>query len=314
MKRFHLKVAVFAIVSIVLYVGMMLAFGYFDFDYSPNIKFSNKGRPGFLFSRLRELDTTRNVDLLFLGSSHAYRGFDTRIFQENGYRCFNLGSSLQTPQQTELLVNRYLNQLNPKIVVFEIFPICFQSEGLESALDLLPAMDIKKDEINYILRRHNPMSFNSLLYGMAYIKRHPIKKQKVKEESKGDIYVKGGFVQRKNADKKKDKVIDAPTHIEFTKENIEAFQRLMALLNARHIKVVLVQAPCSQEYVSKVLNREEINTFFQHFVGGNVSYISYNDPAYAAFQKQNLFFDDSHLSQEGVVMFNNHFITNVLKK
>ena len=63
-----------------------------------------KQRGGHLHSRLLEINKHQNVDVLFLGSSHAYRGFDTRIFKESGIASFNLGSSSQAPVQSLLLL------------------------------------------------------------------------------------------------------------------------------------------------------------------------------------------------------------------
>ena len=62
------------------------------------------GSDSFLYQRVREADTTANVNILVLGASHAYRGIDPRVFTEKGYRLFNLGSSSQTPLQTQILL------------------------------------------------------------------------------------------------------------------------------------------------------------------------------------------------------------------
>ena len=43
------------------------------------------GSSGHMYSRLLEVKSYGRVDLLFLGSSHTYRGFDTRIFSKYGY-------------------------------------------------------------------------------------------------------------------------------------------------------------------------------------------------------------------------------------
>ena len=83
-----------------------------------------------MFTRLKEVKTVKNVDILFLGSSHTYRGFDTSIFHDCGYSAFNLGSSSQTPIQTLTLANRYLKQLNPKLVVLEVYPGNFTGDGV----------------------------------------------------------------------------------------------------------------------------------------------------------------------------------------
>ena len=90
---------------------------------------------GHMYSRISEIKNQEDVDILFLGSSHAYRGFDTRIFLENGYKSFNLGSSAQTPTQTKVLVERYLGSLNPELVIYEVYPKTFTMDGVESSLD-----------------------------------------------------------------------------------------------------------------------------------------------------------------------------------
>jgi len=75
------------------------------------------------------------VDILFLGSSHSYRGFNPQYF--SGYKTFNLGSSAQTPIQTNLLLKRYLHQLNPKTIVYEVYPISLSIDGVESSSDII---------------------------------------------------------------------------------------------------------------------------------------------------------------------------------
>ena len=49
-----------------------------------------------MYLRKIDADTTINIDVLVLGSSHAYRGFDPRIFKKAGIKLFNFGSSGQT--------------------------------------------------------------------------------------------------------------------------------------------------------------------------------------------------------------------------
>src|SRR5690606_34946967 len=95
------------------------------------------GSHGHLFSRLSEADTIQNVDILIIGSSHAYRGYDVRLFGSNGSKVFNLGSSAQTPIQTEYLVNKYINDFKPKFIVFDIYPKVLCIDGVESTMDLL---------------------------------------------------------------------------------------------------------------------------------------------------------------------------------
>ena len=107
----------------------------FPHNIAKNLKLLGPG--GHLKTRIRDLATCSDVDVLFLGSSHAYRGFDPRIFMKYGIKSFNLGSSAQTPIQTEILLKRYLNSLKPKLVVYEVYPSTLSLDGVESALDLI---------------------------------------------------------------------------------------------------------------------------------------------------------------------------------
>ena len=76
-------------------------------------------------------------DVLIVGSSHAYRGIDPRILERDGITAFNLGSSAQTPINTKVLLHQYLEQINPKLVVYEAYAGTLAIDGVESSLDIL---------------------------------------------------------------------------------------------------------------------------------------------------------------------------------
>ncbi|NHW60088.1 hypothetical protein HA378_33495, partial [Escherichia coli] len=70
-------------------------------------------------------------------SSHAYRGFDTRVFSKNGISSFNLGSSSQSPINTQVLLKQYLDRIKPKMIVYEVYAGTLSADGVESSLDML---------------------------------------------------------------------------------------------------------------------------------------------------------------------------------
>ena len=77
-------------------------------------------------SRLRfnEVRLYENLDILFIGSSHAYRTFDPRFFNSMGLRTFNLGSTAQTPLNTYYLLKIYAKSLNPiAFVIRHLFDV-----------------------------------------------------------------------------------------------------------------------------------------------------------------------------------------------
>lgn len=111
-----------------------------------------------------EADTTQNIDVLFLGSPHAFRGFDPRIFEKAGFRSFNLGSPSQTPFQTKLLLEKYLDQLNSAYVVFEVYPATFQNDGVESSLDLMANMEGFGNSFTMVRAVPHVRTVNALIY------------------------------------------------------------------------------------------------------------------------------------------------------
>lgn len=87
------RLVLFSCFSLLFYIVLLCVWG----DLMPGQLKKNlnyyPGGYGNLNTRLKEAKTKGKVDILFLGSSHAYRGFDVRLFEQAGYSCFNLGSS-----------------------------------------------------------------------------------------------------------------------------------------------------------------------------------------------------------------------------
>ncbi|MCZ8516894.1 hypothetical protein O9H85_31965 [Paenibacillus filicis] len=73
----------------------------------------------------------QNIDVAFLGSSHAYRSFDPTFFdRELNVTSFNFGHSDQNPIDSYYVLNEVLRFHHPKLIVLELFfPL---SEGVEA--------------------------------------------------------------------------------------------------------------------------------------------------------------------------------------
>ena len=142
--------------------------------FKKNLTYS-RGAYGHMYTRIREAEKVKNIDMLFIGSSHAYRGFDTRVAKTYGYESFNLGSSAQTPVQTELLLKKYLGNLNPKLIVYEVYPYTFTNDGVESSLDMIANGKIDYDILNMAFALNNIKTSTRLVYGVS---RHLINRNK----------------------------------------------------------------------------------------------------------------------------------------
>jgi len=85
--------------------------------------------------QLREYDPQQADQVVIIGSSHAYRGYDPRVFRARGHAAFNLGSPSQSPLNSYVVLDRYVNPANTSLVVFDVFHGIFRSNAMESGAD-----------------------------------------------------------------------------------------------------------------------------------------------------------------------------------
>src|SRR5258706_14607693 len=244
MRRFIKNLGFFILFTVVIYSMLLIFWG----DYMPDVFKKNlvfpMGYGGHLFTRIRDIPNFKNVDILVLGTSHAYRGFDVRILKEYGYNAFNLGSSFQTPVESLLLLEKFVDTLNPKIIIFDIYPPTFESDGVESSLDLIANYEVNKKILNMAITLNNIKTYNSLIYG--YYRQSFNKDMNFKEplDNGTDKYVSGGFVERKKIEffLNKDKALNKHKW-KPKKYQLNAFEKIINLAKNKNIQLIFVQSP-----------------------------------------------------------------------
>jgi hypothetical protein len=280
----HLRIISIALFIIFSYASYVVIWGLHFPEDSPNIVYKRiGGSSGF---RLNELEKRRNIDVLITGSSHAYRGIDSRYFEQKGIKTFNMGSSSQTPIQTKWLLKKHLDKLNPKLVILEVDPSIFCSDGIESSLDIIS---------NYPkVAATLPLAFGHLKTTNTYIFSlyHSIFKKKEKLEINWkDNYHTGGYVERKLSyyqveEFKKEKW-------DFNVDLFDEFEEIIDLLKSKNIHYVLVQAPLSPAYYSSHSN----NQAFDDRINKLGTYYNYND--LMKWDNKTHFYDKQHLNTIG---------------
>lgn len=269
-------------------------------QFSKNFNKLSIRKGGNTFFRFQDADTVKNIDLLILGSSMAYRGVDTRAFDSLGIESFNLGTSGQTPIQTRFLVEKYLDKFNPKIILWEISPFTFTQAGTESFLDLI---SIRKDyqEMAYMIPYFNdilPINafLDRLLFGDSESASYELKLEE------DDMYIQGGFVE---TNRKAQKIsIQKPVSLDLLDFQKEEFEILLASLVRKNIKVYLFQSPVSKSYYYSILNKE-INSFFFLKIAEKYNTKFFD---FSSIDICDCFYDEIHLTKEGVNEFNKKLI------
>lgn len=300
MKKFIFNTVFFLLFSSIFYVTLLFFWESFaSSQLKPNINY-HIGSYGHLYSRLSEVKNYGKIDVLFLGSSHTYRGFDTRIFLENGYKSFNLGSSSQTPAQTKVLLNRYLDSLQPELVIYEVYPVIFELDGVESSLDLISNDINDLHSIKMALEINNIRVYNTLIYaltrdllGLNNSFSESIKKGK-------DTYISGGYVEKE---------LDYYKPSEFEKKEIalrdnqlESFLDIVKMVKDRNIELILVYTPIPKVNYESYCN----NHYFDSIMSRYSEYYNFNE--IITLDDSNHFYDSHHLNQYGVKIVNEKLI------
>jgi hypothetical protein len=300
MKKFISSSLFFLLFTSLFYLIFIFAWGgYLPSIFKPNINY-RIGSGGHMFSRLSEVENHKDVDILFLGASHDIRGFDTRIFLDNGYKSFNLGSSAQTPVQTKVLLKRYLESLNPELVIYEVYPFTFAIDGVESSLDIIANDANDSHSLKMALQINNIKTYNTLVYGVI---RDLLGLNKSFSENiiKGnDKYISGGYVEKE---------IGFYQPKEFKKKEIllrdyqiESFSEIVKMVKNNNIELILVYAPIPMVNYNSYSN----NHYFDSIMKSYSEYYNFNKMS--TLNDSLHFYDSDHLNQNGVKIFNKKLI------
>lgn len=307
LSRFITRLLLFTGFAAVVYWLCIIAAGLWLPQHLRENLTSLKGAYGHMHTRVREAQTTRNTDILVLGSSHAYRGFDPRIFAQHGFKTFNLGSSSQTPVQTRALLNRYLDNLNPRIVIYEVYPVTFALDGVESSLDIISNDHNDRYSLGFLLQTGNIRVLNTLLFS-GFHNLFTNETEIAEELVKGvDTYIPGGFVQRKMGYFRHE-TPGEKREWDLKSKQLQMFQRNVELLRNRHIRLILIQAPIPGALYDSYTN----NTIFDNLMHSCAEYYNFNE--LMQLDDSLHFYDAHHLNQQGVELFNQAVIRGILKK
>ena len=295
MKRFLLELSVFTLFSIIVYVAFVILLGlYAPVTSKKNLVYTLTDGYENTYSRLKEVKNIKNVDIVVLGSSHAYRSYDPRIFLSKKITVFNLGTSSQTPIQTEFLASKYLEQLNPKMVIVDVYPKLFGSDGAECMIDLLQNTPIDKGLAGLTLKINNIKGYNSLIY-CSYRQLFGLNKNLQERKVVDSEYtISGGYVETY---KNYQPTIKYEENYIILEKQMEAFNRMMARLKEKGIKVILVQSPMTTQGYRLQRNSEVMDSIFSQ----KGTYYNFNKILQLP---DSLFYNDDHLNQNGVEVFN----------
>jgi len=254
------------------------------------------GQSSYMFEELRSID---DVDVVWIGSSHAYRTFDPRFFADRGVSTFNMGTSGQTPINTYFLIDHFLDDVRPRAVVMEVYWNVLTWDGVESTLDIVangvPAPWI----LRMAVATRDIRAVNSFIRRLVDIRR-PQLEEVQPTLFVGDTYVDRGFVEKDPA------FVGDRTwpqgHLDVRARQLLYLERTVDLVVKRGIPLLLITQPLPQSTLDAITNESDLYASVEEIADRHdVPYVDFN--GLVALDDTADFFDAHHLSQRGVLKF-----------
>lgn len=296
------KAALFLGVSIVVYAATMYALYHVPvFGHPLLYKCGDyyQGKGGVSYQKFQELDTARHYDAVVIGSSHAYRGYDPRLFAARGFSVFNLGTSAQAPMNSYFVLSNYVSARNCGLVIFDLYENTMEHDALESTSDLTRNISSERAAMQLALAAKDPRAVN--LMALRWLSRH-------EPATRADsTYRSGGFAERTDS-LKREAHFEHGLPLRLDSTQVGYFRKCIAYCRERHIPLVLVT-----HYYPNASDHER-HQLFHAFVEREIAGtgIHYVDLAYAGrVDDRDHFYDHNHLNAAGVELFNTQLLDSL---
>ena len=241
---------------------------------------------------MRDLTSNQTkYDAIVLGSSHAYRGYDPRIFEQAGVSLFNAGTSAQNAKGSLVLYNEYLRD-RADVFILDVYDPVFELEGTESNMRLIQNVPTNVAAFALVKQEVKMYTLNAFAVRLASMN--------IKDEAPNTDYIKNGFCEKKGilyaVEPLNDSVFDA------NEEMFVAFETMVKQMQSDGKRIVLCSHPLPASaglgnYHDKFLARF---TPLTERLGVPYIDLTYYTEGFGV----NEFADLSHLNQQGVVLYN----------
>ena len=304
MKKFLVKILIAGLVAFTFSISLILATEIELFaDLLPSKISLPKGTTSHQWSRQREADTTRNVDVVILGSSIG-QSVDVRGFKKFQLKAFNLSSGSQSPIQSSYLIDKYLDSFDPKLLIWDVYPFTFSYVALESTLDLISNCQQCDQMIPMLIYT------NSSLAWVSYCKRLmllPFEDETISfpKETGISTYIHSGYMETNYPSPEMPQETE-PFDLKALDIQKRIFEAVLLRLKEKSIPVLLIYSPKSTSYSSNFQNQQEWFDYFQSSVdaGLAVKFINFNKVFSEEKINKTHFSDLAHLTKMGVKNYN----------
>ena len=180
-------------------------------------------------------------------------------------------------------------------MVYDVYPVTFEMDGVEASLHLLANDDIDYYSFELALKQNHIKTYNTLFYGAIrelFRQNESFKEDAVRDK---DVYYSGGYVERSNYYWQPHTF--KSHNIEINKKQLKYFESIMKIFESKNIEVILVYAPISPLYYSSFSNTKSFDSLMKSYS----EYYNFNETM--RLNDSLHFYDSDHLNKAGVDKF-----------
>jgi hypothetical protein len=251
---------------------------------------------------LADYSAEQPYEAIVLGSSHAYRGYDPRIFEEANIRLFNAGSSSQNTLVSRALTEHILQPSAQQLYLIDVYDKVWSGDGIESCNRLIQnsiSHDFSLDLAFYPLDLRKINQYSTWLFSNTTVK-----------EVEAKDYVRLGYCSQQDTLTKAPEALPSPETINPLFE--QQLKKTMELLDRAGASYIFVSHP---QPVTQGLQtyHAPLKKIVENIAkASNTFYLDYTlDSRFADY---GYFADANHLNQRGVDLFNTILIKDLKEK
>jgi hypothetical protein len=244
-------------------------------------------------------------DILVVGSSHAYRGYDPRIFESVGQKLYNFGSGYQNPIASYAILKDVAQLEAGTLVVIDLYDNTFVGDGVGCFSRLIANAPNHTFAQELLLNAPDIRVMNSY-FGYLFTKPNnlesPLKKG----------YIKNGFSSSADSSMiQLDTLSQGMENLKFDKRYLHYLYSIIDLARSRGAHVVFASHPVPQTPVNSATHRQFLAFVASLLEDERVHYFDLS--ADLRFHPQHHFMDQNHLNQTGVELYNAMLLDSLMK-
>ncbi|MFN0030886.1 MAG: hypothetical protein ACKVOR_01860 [Flavobacteriales bacterium] len=307
MKRIAIKMIAGLAFTSVFYFGMCYSINRVSISGKRaacwvNPQFQRKG--GQEARLMKDWDARENYDVIVIGSSHAYRGYDPREFQASGYNLFAAGTGFQNTLASYVLSKDVFKPKKNSLVIIDLFDQTFVGDGVGCYTRVIQNAGSDRAAWEFVERKPDIRTFNSYWCRM-FSKHMP---EEIADE---DGYLTRGYCPKTDSLETPTPELELNETVKFNTQFAHYLDKLIHKLMNDTARVVLVSHPQPLTVYNDAYHRQFLQFIQPILAKHKLKYLDYNSNH--SLHNMHHFADANHLNQSGVSIWNRQLIDTLIQ-